>query len=917
MEPETQVGGTVVGRFRIERVLGRGGMATVFAAFDEQRSVSVALKVLKRELTRDPMVVRRFEREAKAASHLRHANVIEILEWGVQGEEAFIAMELASGLDLLRALSQERPMRQTRAVLILGQVCAALTAAHAKGIVHRDLKPENILLVPEPEELGRERAKVLDFGIAKILDLGKGAASTDEPPSYVTKTALTRVGTIVGTPAYMSPEQCRGGDIDGRSDIYACGVLLYQLVTGELPFSGETPLHTAMRHIHAQPRNPSELRRGLSPAIERTILKALSKWPGERQQTAEQLREELYAALPSLPDRGDLVIPPGFSGKGAATATAALDRSAAVTTGGLGTTPLRRVQLHRVTNPPPSEKAAEDPLKTEPESPSVSNAPATEPKAPTRDDDDDEPRTFLRAPDSPIPGEPASEAAGSLPTSSGDARPTKMPDTELPSTEKESQTRAPQPPSSPSSPATAGSSARPGPGPGHALRAELTAPSPRPSAGPTPAAPSRPSAAPPRAQTARSNDPPAGSSKPPSPLEARRASEAAGPRDRSPPRAASFDPRNEPAPVGGAGAAASRSARGPVKPEPERKPFEAGARAAAESPRQAPRTMASASPRPSAGAAAQPRSGEPELVPTETAETGLTPTALRDVPTDPAKPGDFVVSPQEVDDDEPATFIRDAGPPTGPAVVKTLVMDEPRVHAIELAGAAAEPARRSQPALVAPSGPASSPAPIPPAPPSQHTHAPQGTAGPHNGAYGAPTFSAPTVSPTSATQPAQPMMSPPHGAASAHAALQIAPTLPAPQNQNPGHHAHRVPTSAPHSHAPQPSAFHQSGANPASTGYGALSHTARMSEEEPGVKSTVRLNPQEAMAGAAAHRDGRGSIAPSAGWNEATVARRRPAKSGLVGQIDSLSGSTGMLIGIGLGLAFAAVGLALALILLK
>ena len=241
MEAEGLVGRTLLGRFRIDKILGRGGMATVYASFDQKLGLPVALKVLKRELTRDKMVVKRFEREARAASNLRHPNVVEVVDWGVEDEEAFIAMELAQGTDLLKALARQRPMKQVRAVLVLTQVCAALSAAHAKGIVHRDLKPENVLLVPDPSEPGGERAKVLDFGIAKILDVPKAGGSPDDPPSYVTKTALTRVGTIVGTPAYMSPEQCRGGEIDGRSDVYACGVLLYQLVTGELPFTGETP----------------------------------------------------------------------------------------------------------------------------------------------------------------------------------------------------------------------------------------------------------------------------------------------------------------------------------------------------------------------------------------------------------------------------------------------------------------------------------------------------------------------------------------------------------------------------------------------------------------------------------------------------------------------------------------------------
>lgn len=889
MDLETQVGGTVVGRFRIERVLGRGGMATVFAAFDERRAASVALKVLKRELTRDPMVVRRFEREAKAASHLRHPNVIEILEWGVQGEEAFIAMELASGLDLLRALSQERPMRQSRAVLILAQVCAALTAAHAKGIVHRDLKPENILLVSEPEELGRERAKVLDFGIAKILDLGKGAASGDDPPSYVTKTALTRVGTIVGTPAYMSPEQCRGGDIDGRSDIYACGVLLYQLVTGELPFSGETPLHTAMRHIHAQPRNPSELRRGLSPAIERTILKALSKWPGERQQTAEQLREELYAALPTLPDRGDLVIPAGFSGKSPAASAAPLDRSAAVTTGGLGTTPLRRVQLHRVTNPPPSEEKPDDPLKTEPESPSVNNAPPTEPKS----EDDDEPRTFLREPDPSL-----NDSA---------ARATHLPDTELatptakpigPATEppatREPATRAPVPR------AEAGRADRPAPGtvrtegqtPPGALGAEATAASPRPSG-----SASRPSAAPARNTTNQRSDVAPGPSRPT--LETRRPASERTPTD---PRSEAATPTAN-APMG------SSTDRAPVKATPARKAPAPVTALTPIAPSPDPPRPRLTQPNGASQPHVDPRSASAvALVPTETAETGLTPTALRDVPSETAtspRAGSalpaFVTTSQEVDDDEPATFIRDLGPPNGPAVVKTLVMDEPRLHAIELAGAAAQYPQKAQPSAAA--APASGPAPA--APPSQHGHA--GRQSQHSLGFASPSFGAPTQ-PVAGLQPAQPLVSG-HMTNSANAAVQNAQTLPAPNQAHGLGHA----TAAPHARGPASGGFHQSGSNPVATGFSGLSDPARMSEGEPGVKSTVRLNPQETMAAAAQ----RGATLPSGGWNESTVARSRSRRTGVVGQIDTLSGSTGMLIGIGLGLAFAAVGLALALILFK
>lgn len=306
MDPEAAlIGRTIAGRYTIERCIGRGGMASVFAARQEAEPREVAIKIMKRELMKDATVVKRFRREAKAAAMLDHPNTVKILDYGVDGEDAYIAMELAKGKDLFQALAEDRPMTQTRSALIVAQVGAALSAAHAQGIVHRDLKPENVMLVASRDVPGGELVKVLDFGIAKILDAPGDAKPTPAGVARRTETStnLTRAGTVVGTPAYMSPEQCRGGELDGRSDVYSSGVLLYQLLTGQLPFMGETPLHTAMRHIHAPPRPPSEVRAGLAPALERIVLKALSKLPTDRQQSAEELRQELLAVVDGLPDR--------------------------------------------------------------------------------------------------------------------------------------------------------------------------------------------------------------------------------------------------------------------------------------------------------------------------------------------------------------------------------------------------------------------------------------------------------------------------------------------------------------------------------------------------------------------------------------------------------------------------------------
>ncbi len=392
MDADPLLGRTLARRFRLDRCIGRGGMATVYAAFDAESGGEVAVKVLKRELSRDPMVTKRFEREAKAAAKLDHAHTIRILDHGVDGAEAYIAMELADGRDLLKALGEERPMGQKRAALIAAQICDALEAAHEKGIVHRDLKPENVMLVAGPS--GPDHVKVLDFGIAKIVEAKPVAAraESDDPPSYVTQTALTRVGTIVGTPAYMSPEQCRGGELDRRSDLYACGVLLYQLLTGELPFTGETPLHTAMRHIHAPPRPPSELRSDLDPALEQTVLKALAKSPDERHQSARELSRELRSIAARLP--GPSHGRPYERPTRTEQREQAIDGTSQLVGGPLGGTPLRAVRLGGPVAVPVGSAA--DALLGAP-----ADAPAGAP-----DDDDDEPRTFLMQPEDTPTGAP-------------------------------------------------------------------------------------------------------------------------------------------------------------------------------------------------------------------------------------------------------------------------------------------------------------------------------------------------------------------------------------------------------------------------------------------------------------------------------------------------------------------------------
>jgi eukaryotic-like serine/threonine-protein kinase len=181
----------------------------------------------------------------------------------------------------------------------LMEICEVLAVAHEQGIVHRDLKPENVMILRDPANPGIERVKVLDFGIAKIVDAG--TSMEDGMPTSLSTSALTTVGVVVGTPAYMSPEQCRGDPVDGRSDIYTCGVMLYLLVTGRLPFQPTgAPWDVAMDHLRKTPPAPSTFLPQISPSLEATILTALSKWPAQRQQTARELRDELTRLLPWL-----------------------------------------------------------------------------------------------------------------------------------------------------------------------------------------------------------------------------------------------------------------------------------------------------------------------------------------------------------------------------------------------------------------------------------------------------------------------------------------------------------------------------------------------------------------------------------------------------------------------------------------
>ncbi len=292
------LGRTLGGRYKLTAHIGEGAMASVFRGTDVQAAPGangdVAVKIMHPHLAMDPSFTARFKREAKSASMVKHANSVAILDIGEEGGVHFLVMELCVGRDLREILKVERRLIEPRAAKIVMAICEALTQAHSIGIVHRDLKPENVM-VSRDQATGVDRVKVLDFGIAKLVDnqpkIKINADSTDsEPPP-----ALTQFGVVMGTPQYMSPEQCRGQPLDGRSDVYTCGILLYQLVTGTIPFDSESPLEIAGKQAFEEPAAPRTRLPTVDPEMESLIMRTLSKSPNDRPQSADDLRKALQA----------------------------------------------------------------------------------------------------------------------------------------------------------------------------------------------------------------------------------------------------------------------------------------------------------------------------------------------------------------------------------------------------------------------------------------------------------------------------------------------------------------------------------------------------------------------------------------------------------------------------------------------
>ena len=278
-------------RYRVEARIGAGGMAEVYRGFDPVLNRTVAIKVLSPQLARDAGFVARFRREAQAAARLNHPNIVGVYDTGADGDTQYIVMEFVEGRTLAGVLAGGKRPTPMQAVELVQRVALALGAAHEQGIVHRDIKPANVMVTREG------KVKVMDFGIARIQ-------SVETAP---------QTSSVLGTPTYLSPEQAQGQQVDARSDIYSLGVLLYELLAGRPPFTGDSPVAIAYKQVNETPAPPGLLNPDVPPRLDAVVMKALSKNPANRYQSAASMHEDLdrvrkgqeVEATPLLPSAGE------------------------------------------------------------------------------------------------------------------------------------------------------------------------------------------------------------------------------------------------------------------------------------------------------------------------------------------------------------------------------------------------------------------------------------------------------------------------------------------------------------------------------------------------------------------------------------------------------------------------------------
>ena len=272
-------------RYEVGQVIGRGGMAEVHEGADTRLNRRVAIKILRPDLARDPQFQDRFRREAQAAAGLNHPNVVAVFDTGEQqiGEHLvpYIVMEYVDGVTLQHMLTNGPRIMPERSLEITAGILAALDYAHRHGIVHRDIKPANIMINAHGD------AKVMDFGIARAMSDAV--------------TSVTASSAVMGTAQYLSPEQAKGETVDARSDIYAAGCVMYELLTGRPPFTGETAVSILYQHVNELPKPPSQVDSAISATLDAVVLHALAKHPSQRYQTAAEMRSDVERVMAGIP----------------------------------------------------------------------------------------------------------------------------------------------------------------------------------------------------------------------------------------------------------------------------------------------------------------------------------------------------------------------------------------------------------------------------------------------------------------------------------------------------------------------------------------------------------------------------------------------------------------------------------------
>jgi len=274
------------GRYQVGELLGYGGMAEVHKGRDLRLGRDVAIKMLRTDLARDATFQERFRREAQNSAALNHPAIVAVYDTGEEisstGEKLpFIVMEFVAGRTLKEVLAAEQRIQPRRALEMIADICAALEFSHRHGIIHRDIKPGNVMVTPNGQ------VKVMDFGIARALASGA--------------TTMTQTSAVIGTAQYLSPEQARGESVDARSDVYAAGCVLFELLVGHPPFVGDSPVSVAYQHVREEPKAPSDINRDVPPDVDAIVLKALSKNPLNRYQSAQEMRADALRAVAGRP----------------------------------------------------------------------------------------------------------------------------------------------------------------------------------------------------------------------------------------------------------------------------------------------------------------------------------------------------------------------------------------------------------------------------------------------------------------------------------------------------------------------------------------------------------------------------------------------------------------------------------------